>query len=54
MLVEIDQLTQRTAANSEQSTAASEELSAQAESLRDVVHRLEILIGGEGKRSLQL
>jgi len=50
-LVEIEQLTQRTASNSEQSAAASEELSAQAESMRGVVHRLEILIGGEGTRA---
>jgi len=43
----MEQLTQQVAANSEESAAASEQLSAQAESMRTVVRQLEILIDGE-------
>jgi hypothetical protein len=42
----VDQVTQRNAATAEESSAASEELTAQAESMRDGVGRLVELING--------
>jgi len=42
---QMDQVTQTTAASAEQSASASEELSAQAEAMKAVVHRLEVLAG---------
>jgi methyl-accepting chemotaxis protein len=48
VLTGLEQLTQRAAANAEQSAAASEELSAQAEAMKASVRHLDILIvGGE-------
>jgi methyl-accepting chemotaxis protein len=46
-LTDMERVTQRTAANAEQSAAASEELSAQAESMRTVVQQLNALIVGD-------
>jgi methyl-accepting chemotaxis protein len=45
---QLEQLTQRTAANAEESAAASEELSAQAELTMGVVGKLESLLGDRG------
>jgi methyl-accepting chemotaxis protein len=42
---QMDQVTQTTAANAEEGASASEELSAQAETLAQVVQDLERLIG---------
>jgi hypothetical protein len=44
-ILELEQLTQRTAANSEESAAASEELASQAEVTMSVVARLNALVG---------
>lgn len=44
-VVQMDQVTQRSAANAEESAAASEELASQAQSLYDVVERLRKLVG---------
>jgi methyl-accepting chemotaxis protein/methyl-accepting chemotaxis protein-1 (serine sensor receptor) len=44
---QMEQVTQTTAANAEESAAAAEELNAQSESLRDVVGRLNAMVGGE-------
>jgi methyl-accepting chemotaxis protein/methyl-accepting chemotaxis protein-1 (serine sensor receptor) len=43
---QMEQVTQTTAANAEESAAAAEELNAQSESLRDVVGRLNAMVGG--------
>jgi methyl-accepting chemotaxis protein len=43
---EMDQVTQSTAANAEESASASEELSAQAEALNQVVRQLRAMVGG--------
>ncbi len=49
---QMDQVTQKNAANAEESASASEELSAQAESLNDLVADLVALVeGGDGKGS---
>jgi methyl-accepting chemotaxis protein len=44
---QMEQVTQTTAANAEESAAAAEELNAQSEALRDVVGRLNALVGEE-------
>jgi methyl-accepting chemotaxis protein/methyl-accepting chemotaxis protein-1 (serine sensor receptor) len=44
-IAEVEQLTQTAAANAEENAAAGEELSAQAAALREVVARLEALVG---------
>jgi len=44
---QMEQVTQTTAANAEESAAAAEELNAQSESLRDVVGRLNAMVGGQ-------
>ena len=44
-VVQIEQVTQTTAANAEQSAAAAEELSAQSATMKDVVNRLFAMIG---------
>lgn len=44
-IAQIEQVTQTTAANAEQSAAAAEELNAQSESLKDLACRLNALIG---------
>jgi methyl-accepting chemotaxis protein/methyl-accepting chemotaxis protein-1 (serine sensor receptor) len=46
-ITQMEQMTQRTAANSEEGAAASAELNAQAESLQNVVDRLSIMVDGE-------
>ena len=45
-VAQMDQVTQTTAANAEESASASEELSAQAQALNQIVAELEILVGG--------
>ena len=50
-LVQMEQVTQSTAANAEESAAAAEELSAQSEALRAVVDHLNAQIGGGRKNS---
>jgi methyl-accepting chemotaxis protein/methyl-accepting chemotaxis protein-1 (serine sensor receptor) len=45
-ITQMEQVTQTTAANAEESAAAAEELNAQSEALRDVVHRLNAMVGG--------
>ena len=42
----MEQVTQKTAANAEESASAAEELNAQSESLKDVVERLTAMVGG--------
>jgi len=50
-VAQMDQVTQTTAANAEEGASASEQLNAQAESLRAIVHDLRILVGSqEGRR----
>lgn len=44
----MDKVTQLTAANAEESTSASEELTAQAEQMKGYVSDLEAVIGGQG------
>jgi methyl-accepting chemotaxis protein/methyl-accepting chemotaxis protein-1 (serine sensor receptor) len=46
-VTQMDQTTQSTAASAEQSASASEELSAQAEAMKQVVHQLRTMVGGE-------
>ncbi len=48
-LAQMDQVTQSTAANAEQSASASEEMSAQAEALNHAVAALRSLVGGAGQ-----
>jgi len=50
-MAQLEQLTQQTAANSEESAAASEELSAQAETSMAVVGNLESLVGHHPARA---
>ncbi len=47
-LTQMEQVTQRNAANSEESAAAAEELTAQSEALKDIVERLAAMVGGSG------
>lgn len=44
----MEQVTQKTAANAEESASASEKMSRQAEVLRTLVHRLQAVVGGDG------
>jgi methyl-accepting chemotaxis protein len=44
-VAQIDSITQQNAANAEESASASEELSAQAESMKEIVHSLMVLVG---------
>jgi methyl-accepting chemotaxis protein len=46
---QLEQLTQRTAANSEECAAASEELNTQAEVTMTVVARLQAFVGGKAR-----
>ncbi|MGH9584281.1 MAG: hypothetical protein ACRD4O_15255, partial [Bryobacteraceae bacterium] len=48
-VVEIEQVTQRAAAGSEETASASEELSAQAEAIRALVEGVRQLAGGGGR-----
>ncbi|MGA2589604.1 MAG: hypothetical protein ABSH32_06795 [Bryobacteraceae bacterium] len=45
-LEQMDQVTQRTAANAEQGAATAQELNAESQSLMDVVGRLGAMLGG--------
>lgn len=45
-VAQMDKVTQQNAANAEESASASEELSAQAESMKEMVDRLTTLVGG--------
>jgi methyl-accepting chemotaxis protein len=45
---QMEQVTQKTAANAEESASAAEELTAQSEALKDVVERLTAMVGGGG------
>jgi methyl-accepting chemotaxis protein len=47
-VAQMDKVTQQNAANAEESASASEELSAQAESMKEVVNQLVALVGGAG------
>ncbi len=47
-ITQMDKVTQQNAANAEESASASEQLTAQAESMRDVAARLVNLVDGEG------
>jgi methyl-accepting chemotaxis protein len=47
-VVEMDKVTQQNAANAEESASASEELSAQAESMNGLVAKLVTMVGGSG------
>jgi methyl-accepting chemotaxis protein len=45
----MDKVTQQTAASSEESSSAAEELSAQAQMVKEMVEELVALVGGSGK-----
>jgi methyl-accepting chemotaxis protein len=47
-VAQMDKVTQQNAANAEESASASEELSAQAESMNEIVNELATLVGGSG------
>ncbi|MFB3826018.1 MAG: methyl-accepting chemotaxis protein [Bryobacteraceae bacterium] len=49
-VAEMEQVTQRTAANAEEGAAAAEELTAQSNAVKDVVARLAVLVDGGGSR----
>jgi len=51
-IVQIEQITRNNAAGSEESAAAAEELSAQSESLREVLNRLQEMVGGGGHEGM--
>jgi methyl-accepting chemotaxis protein len=48
-IAQMDQVTQRTAANAEESASASEELNAQSQTLLSVVDRLQAMVGGDSR-----
>ncbi|MCC6362022.1 MAG: MCP four helix bundle domain-containing protein [Bryobacterales bacterium] len=45
-IIQMEQVTQKTAANAEESASAAEELNAQSETLKDVVEKLAAMVGG--------
>ncbi|MBI5282208.1 MAG: MCP four helix bundle domain-containing protein [Candidatus Solibacter usitatus] len=45
-ITQMEQVTQKTAANAEESASAAEELTAQSEGLKDIVERLTAMVGG--------
>ncbi len=49
-IAQMDKVTQQNAANAEESASASEELTAQAESMNDIVAELVSLVGGAARR----
>jgi methyl-accepting chemotaxis protein len=49
----MDKVTQQNAANAEESASASEELSAQAESMKEVVSQLMAMVGGAGSQTVR-
>ncbi|NPU85385.1 MAG: methyl-accepting chemotaxis protein [Syntrophaceae bacterium] len=51
-VTEMDKVTQQTAANAEESASASEEMNAQAMSMREVVQELMLVIGGNGHHAV--
>jgi methyl-accepting chemotaxis protein len=51
-LAQMEQVTQQNAANAEESASASQELSAQAQILRDIVYQLAILVKGKSDKSV--
>jgi methyl-accepting chemotaxis protein len=50
-VTQMDKVTQKNAANAEESASASEELSAQAESMNEVVSKLVALVGGSNAQT---
>ena len=48
-IAQMDQVTQSTAANAEESASASEELNAQSQTLLSVVDRLQAMVGGDSQ-----
>ncbi len=48
---QMEQVTQTSAANAEESAAAAEELNAQSEALKDIVGRLQTMVGGSSEAS---
>jgi methyl-accepting chemotaxis protein/methyl-accepting chemotaxis protein-1 (serine sensor receptor) len=50
-IVQMEKVTQSTAANAEETASAAEELNAQSETLRDVVERLTVMVGRGGSSS---
>ncbi len=46
-IVQMESVTQQTAASAEESAAAAEELTAQSQAVREVVHKLEALVGAQ-------
>jgi methyl-accepting chemotaxis protein len=52
-VAQMDKVTQQNAANAEESASASEELSAQAESMKEVVGQLVALVGGAASKMVQ-
>jgi len=50
---QMDKVTQQNAANAEESASASEELSAQAESMQEVVGQMVAMVGGAGSQKLR-
>lgn len=49
-IVQMEQVTQGTAASAEESASAAEELTAQSATLKDLVHSLAAMVGGEDRR----
>jgi methyl-accepting chemotaxis protein len=47
VIVQMDEVTQKTAANAEESAAAAKELTAQAVAVNDIIGRLRTMVGGE-------
>jgi methyl-accepting chemotaxis protein len=50
-VTEIDAVTQRNAANAEESASASEEMNAQAEQMKGFISKLVTLVGGSGSQN---
>ncbi len=53
-MIDIDKVTQETAATAEETASASEELSAQVDSLREIVHELTELVLGEERQQRKI
>ena len=51
-IVQMERVTQTTAASAEEGAAAAEELTAQSEALKDIVDRLNIMVGGGAGRTV--
>jgi methyl-accepting chemotaxis protein/methyl-accepting chemotaxis protein-1 (serine sensor receptor) len=50
-IAQMEQVTQKTAANAEESASAAEELNAQSETLKEIVERLNTMVGGSEANS---